>query len=177
MTVFTANTPTKDKNNKMSATSSLPSHFDDSPVLQVDLSNVMEEDDSHQDRDISYASPIPGHDHVTANETAYDLGAPPDTGGMRGNAFAHIESVQVIRRKKKKKGQRVANEDKFEKKFLLHPMTILFPESKFIPYDGLEFRLHALMSVCLSRKWHTFGIHANNSLTNAVCLHITELKL
>ncbi len=149
MTVFTANTPTKDNNNKMSVTSSLPSHFDDSPVLQVDLSNVMEEDDhSHHDRDISYASPMAGHEHVTANETAYDLGGPA-TGGMRGNAFAHIESVQVIKRKKKKKGQRVANEDKFEKKFLLHPMTILFPESEFISWilevRGLVFWLHALI--------------------------------
>ncbi len=60
------------------------------------------------------------------SNTCYDLGgstslaAGSDTANItRGNAFAHVESVEIIPKRNK------------ERKVLLNPMTVLFPESKY----------------------------------------------
>ncbi len=62
-------------------------------------------------------------DSRTLNTTCYDLGGDAmvdDTGSItRGNAFAHVESVEIIPKRNK------------DRKVLLNPMTVLFPESKY----------------------------------------------
>lgn len=60
--------------------------------------------------------PIDTRLNDAATDSSYDLGGKPR--GTSGNAFAHIETVEIEGKRKR------------PTKTLLHQMTVLFPESK-----------------------------------------------